>query len=92
MGVVQEMCARIGLTTGVGLSNIKKDIFQRKFYIFVRTSSFANVFNIGADLGAMAKRYATYFSSNKFYFLVIGFAVFSLISRFLFHIKILKVF
>jgi len=55
MGVVQEMCARIGLVTGRGLAaNIKKH-YPKEILIICTTLLFAaNVFNIGVDLGAMA--------------------------------------
>ena len=79
MGVVQEMCARIGLTTGVGLAtNIKRHFSKRILYFCTVLLLFANVFNIGADLGAMAKGTQLIFPQINFIFLVIGFAVFSL--------------
>jgi len=55
MTVMQEMCGRIGLVTGKGLSDIIRDNYSRKllygavFFLLV-----ANIINIGADLGAMA--------------------------------------
>ena len=56
LGVVQEMCARIGLTTGVGLAtNIKRRFSKKILYFCTILLLFTNVFNIGADLGAMAK-------------------------------------
>ena len=56
MSTIQEMCARIGLVTGRGLaSNIKK--FFPRWVLVVSTLLLfgANLFNIGADLGAMAE-------------------------------------
>ena len=79
MGVVQEMCARIGLATGVGLaSNIKKYYSKRVLYLCTTLLLFANVFNIGADLGAMAKGTQLIFPSISFTFLVFIFATISL--------------
>ena len=80
MGVIQEMCARIGLTTGVGLAkNIKRHFSKRVLYFCTLLLLFANVFNIGADLGAMAKGVQLIFPKAGFAFLVIGFAVISLV-------------
>src|SRR4051812_16597261 len=53
MTVMQEMCGRIGLVTGKGLSDVIRDNYSRKllygavFFLLV-----ANIINIGADLGA----------------------------------------
>lgn len=80
MGIVQEMCARIGLTTGVGLAtNIKRHFSRKILYICTFLLLFANIFNIGADLGAMAKGTQLIFPQINFVFLVIAFAVFSLV-------------
>src|SRR3989344_832471 len=79
MGTIQEMCARIGLTTGVGLAtNIKRHYPKKILYICTLLLLFANVFNIGADLGAMAKGTQLIFPKIGFAFLVLGFAVLSL--------------
>ncbi|MEI7765170.1 MAG: Nramp family divalent metal transporter [bacterium] len=79
MGVVQEMCARIGLATGVGLAtNIKRHFSKKVLYFCVVLLLFANVFNIGADLGAMAKGAQLIFPQINFVFLVVGFAALSL--------------
>jgi len=79
MGVIQEMCARIGLTTGVGLAtNIKRHFSKKILYFCTVLLLFANVFNIGADLGAMAKGAQLIFPEIGFTFLVLGFAVLSL--------------
>src|SRR5436853_391073 len=56
MSIVQEMCARIGLVTGRGLAGNIRTHFSRKVIIACTILLFAaNTFNIGADLGAMAK-------------------------------------
>lgn len=79
MGVVQEMCARIGLTTGVGLAgNIRKYYSKKALYLCTALLLFANVFNIGADLGAMAKGTQLIFPSISFTFLIFLFAIGSL--------------
>ena len=79
MGVIQEMCARIGLTTGVGLAtNIKRHFSKKILYFCTFLLLFANVFNIGADLGAMAKGAQLIFPKLGFAFLVIGFAILTL--------------
>jgi len=79
MGVIQEMCARIGLATGAGLAtNIKRHFSKKVLYFCVVLLLFANTFNIGADLGAMAKAMQLIYPTLGFTFLVIGFAVLSL--------------
>lgn len=55
MTAVQEMCARIGLVTGTGLSSIVRRHYPRPIlYFSVSLLLIANTINIGADLGAMA--------------------------------------
>src|SRR5438093_3830039 len=52
---VQETAARLGLVTGKGLAALIKGRFPRwVLYGSVLLVCVANVFNIGADLGAMA--------------------------------------
>lgn len=56
MSIVQEMCARIGLTTGRGLAgNIR--IYYPKWVLYTCAALLfiANTLNIGADIGAMAE-------------------------------------
>jgi NRAMP (natural resistance-associated macrophage protein)-like metal ion transporter len=80
MAIVQEMCARIGLVTGVGLaSNIKRHYSKKILYLCTMLLLFANVFNIGADLGAMAKGTQLILPSISFTFLVFLFAILSLV-------------
>jgi NRAMP (natural resistance-associated macrophage protein)-like metal ion transporter len=79
MVVVQEMCARIGLATGVGLAaNIRKYYSKKLLYLCTALLLFANVFNIGADLGAMAKGAQLIFPILPFTFLIFAFAILSL--------------
>lgn len=79
MVVIQEMCARIGLTTGIGLAaNIRKHYSKKVLYLCTALLLFANVFNIGADLGAMAKGTQLIFPALNFTFLILLFAILSL--------------
>ncbi|MBP6866048.1 MAG: divalent metal cation transporter [Candidatus Pacebacteria bacterium] len=80
MAVVNEMCARIGIVTGIGLAeNIKRHYSKTVLYICTFLLVFANVFNIGADLGAMGKATELLFPKAPFPLLVILFAVLSLL-------------
>lgn len=79
MSLVQEMCARIGLVTGRGLAgNIRRHFSRKVLYACTILLFFANSFNIGADLGAMAKAVQLLAPEAGFALLVIGFALFSL--------------
>jgi NRAMP (natural resistance-associated macrophage protein)-like metal ion transporter len=80
MSVVQEMCARIGLVTGRGLAgNIRTFYSHRVLRICTLLLFAANAFNIGADLGAMAKGVQLLNPKLSFAALVIGFAVVSML-------------
>lgn len=80
MGVVNEMCARIGIVTGVGLAtNIQRHYSKSVLYFCTFLLVFANVFNIGADLGAMGKATQLLFPNASFSMLVIFFALLSLL-------------
>ncbi len=55
MTAVQEMCGRIGMVTGKGLSGVIKKYYSRPVLgVAVTLLVVANAVNIGADLGAMA--------------------------------------
>lgn len=55
MSVVQEMCGRIGMVTGMGLARVIKVHYARPvLYGAVLLLVSANTINIGANLGAMA--------------------------------------
>jgi NRAMP (natural resistance-associated macrophage protein)-like metal ion transporter len=55
MIAIQEMCGRIGIVKGEGLSKIIKDHYGRTVTVIAVTLLVvANTFNIAADLGAMA--------------------------------------
>lgn len=80
MAVVQEMCARIGLVTGRGLAaNIRIHFPRWVLYTCTSLLFAANAFNIGADLGAMAKGVQLFLPSASFSLLVIGFTVLCLV-------------
>jgi NRAMP (natural resistance-associated macrophage protein)-like metal ion transporter len=80
MAVVQEMCARIGLATGRGLaSNIRAHYPRWVLYACTLMLFAANTFNIGVDLGAMAKGVQLLDPRLNFLLLVVFFAVASLI-------------
>ncbi len=56
MVAIQSVCARIGRTTGLGIAGNVRRLYPRWFvYGLVAALTFANVCNIGADLGAMAE-------------------------------------
>lgn len=79
MGVVQEMCARIGLVTGRGLAgNIRVFYPKRVLYICTFLLFVTNAINIGADLGAMAKGVQLLNPNLNFSAIVIGFTILSL--------------
>jgi len=80
MAVVQEMCARIGMVTGRGLAgNIRLHFSRRVLYICTLFLFAANAFNIGADLGAMAKGVQLLRPNLNYSLIVIGFALLSVI-------------
>ncbi|MFH1246627.1 MAG: Nramp family divalent metal transporter [Candidatus Liptonbacteria bacterium] len=55
MTAIQEMCGRIGLVKGRGLSEVIKEHYGRRVLeVAVFLLLIANTINIGADLGAMA--------------------------------------
>jgi NRAMP (natural resistance-associated macrophage protein)-like metal ion transporter len=79
MSVVQEMCARIGLVTGRGLAGNIRIHYSTGVLRFCTTLLFAaNAFNIGADLGAMAKGVQLLNPHLHFWWLVVGFTIVSL--------------
>ncbi len=76
MAVVQEMCARIGLVTGQGLAaNIRQHYPKKALYFCTFLLVAANVFNIGADFGAMAKGVQLLAPTASFGWLVVIFGI-----------------
>ncbi len=72
MAIVQEMCARIALATGRGLTaNIKKFYSKKVLYGVTLALFLANTFNIGANLGAMAKAVQLVVPGLNFYLIII---------------------
>ena len=56
MIAVQEMCARIGMTTGKGLAGVIRSNYSRTILLSaISLLAIANIINIGADLGAMGQ-------------------------------------
>src|SRR5580698_1721755 len=54
MAAIQEICARIGRVTGAGIAaNLRKNYPKPLLYCVLFVVSVANVFNLGADIGAM---------------------------------------
>jgi NRAMP (natural resistance-associated macrophage protein)-like metal ion transporter len=79
MAIVQEMCARIGLVTGRGLAaNIRKHFPRPVLYMCALLLFIANSFNLGANLGAMAKASQLLMPSLNFGLMVFAFAFISL--------------
>jgi len=77
MAVVQEMCARIGLTTGRGLAgNIRIHYPRWVLYICALLLFAANTLNIGADIGAMAAATQLIFPEWSFILLLLVFTFF----------------
>lgn len=76
MAIVQEMCARIGLHTGRGLAyNIRKHFPPWVLYTVAILVLAANSFNVGADLGALAKAAQLLWPVGNFIVLIIFFTL-----------------
>jgi len=79
MSVIQEMCARIGIVTGRGLAANIKHHFPKWVILVASLLLFgANTFNLGADLGAMAKSTQLILPQANFYLLLVIFTLVSL--------------
>lgn len=93
---VQEMCARIGMTTGRGLAGVIKSSYSRTVLISaVSLLAIANIINIGADLGAMGQAVAM-ISPLSFWIGLIIITIFTIVTAILvpypMYAKILKYF
>lgn len=54
MGAIQEISARIGRVSGIGIAgNIRRHFPRPYLFFIVLLLSIANIFNLGADIGAM---------------------------------------
>lgn len=72
MYVVQEMCGRIGLVTGKGLSGVIKSYYKPwVLYFSVSLLFIANIINISTDLGAMAASLEMVFGLPFFLWLIL---------------------
>lgn len=79
MTVIQEMCGRVGMVTGKGLSGVIHQHYPKSIlYIAVFLLLIANTINIGANLGAMASS-AQLLLGVPFVFLLIGMTIFTLL-------------
>lgn len=59
MAAIQEVCGRIGRVTGCGLAaNLRKNYPRPVLFVVLVLMSAANVFNLGADIGAMGSSVA----------------------------------
>lgn len=77
---IQEMCGRIGLATGKGLSGVIRTHYSKKLLVFIVTLLVvANSVNIGANLGAMASAIQLLVPPAPFAALIIGVTVFTLL-------------
>lgn len=75
MSTIQEICARIGMVTGKGLAANIRDHYPKPILILCTVLLItANTFNIGVDLGAMAKATQLLVPELPFPLLVVGFA------------------
>lgn len=82
MAAIQEICGRIGRVTGCGLAaNLRKNYPKPLLFLVLVLMSTANVFNLGADIGAMGSSAALIIPGTATLFTVI-FAVFSLVTIF----------
>lgn len=80
MAMVQEMCARIGLVTNKGLAaNIRTHYPLWLLYTCTGLLFIVNTFNLGADLGAMAKAMQLIMPHMPFAVLILFFAIASLL-------------
>ena len=80
MGVVQEMCARIGIVTGRGLAGtIRMYCPPAVLYTATLFLILANTFNIGADISAVGEATQLIFPSIPIFVIVIVFTGISLL-------------
>src|SRR5215472_2131778 len=76
MVAIQEVCARIGRVTGCGLAaNLRKNYPRPVLFLVLVLMSAANVFNLGADIGAMGSSFALLMpGTTKLFTIVFGLA------------------
>jgi NRAMP (natural resistance-associated macrophage protein)-like metal ion transporter len=79
MAAIQEICGRIGRVTGYGLAaNLRKNYPKPILLVVLLLMSAANVFNLGADIGAMGASMALLVHRTATLFTVV-FGIFSLL-------------
>jgi NRAMP (natural resistance-associated macrophage protein)-like metal ion transporter len=79
MIVIQEICARIGRVTGIGIAgNMRRHYPRPLLFAIVSLLCLANVFNLGADLGAMGAAGQLLLGGPMLPY-VVGFAALSLV-------------
>ncbi|KKT86297.1 MAG: NRAMP family Mn2+/Fe2+ transporter [Candidatus Collierbacteria bacterium GW2011_GWA2_44_99] len=70
---IQEMCGRLGITTGRGLAGVIKKYSSKKMLWFaVSLLVLTNVINIGADLGIMASSLQMVFGLPFYFWLFLS--------------------
>jgi NRAMP (natural resistance-associated macrophage protein)-like metal ion transporter len=80
MAAIQEICARIGRVTGCGLAaNLRKNYPRPVLFFVLIAMTAANVFNLGADIGAMGASLALIVPTNVM-LLTVTFGVLSLMA------------
>jgi len=95
MTVIQEICARIGLITGSGLTAVIKGRYSKKVVLpLTSLLLIANTINIGADIGAMAASVRLVFPQLPIIVSTLCFTIFIIASQILVpynkYVKILK--
>ncbi|PWU82251.1 MAG: hypothetical protein DLM72_02805 [Candidatus Nitrosopolaris wilkensis] len=94
MTVIQEMCVRIGLITGNGLTTVIKRRYSKVVFPLTSLLLIANTINIGADIGAMAASVRLVFPQLPIIIATLSFTVFIVASQVLVpynkYVKILK--
>lgn len=73
MIVIQEMCGRIGLTTGRGLAGVIKKFYSKKIlYLATGLLFISAIINIAADLGIIASSMQMIFGFYYYYWLAVA--------------------
>ena len=95
MIVIQEICARIGLVTGKGLSSIIRERYSRKaIFPLAGLLLIANTINIGADIAPMGASVRLLLPQLPVFITTLSFALFIVASEIIIpykkYIKILK--
>jgi Mn2+/Fe2+ NRAMP family transporter len=73
MAAIQEISARIGRVSGIGIAgNIRRHYPKPYLYGIVSLLLIANIFNIGADIGAMGAAAGLLFSGPPILFIIVA--------------------